>query len=82
MVSVGMELFQQCKLQISPSKNNLSHDSRPSNSAKVFVTKDLTAYFKILDNGVNHVKDYKAKAGWDPCCGLGSPNGANLLAAL
>ena len=34
------------------------------------------------DNGVNQVKGYKAEAGWDPCCGLGSPNGANLLAAL
>lgn len=26
--------------------------------------------------------DYKAKAGWDACTGLGSPNGAKLLAAL
>jgi kumamolisin len=26
--------------------------------------------------------DYKAEAGWDACTGLGSPNGANLLAAL
>jgi len=26
--------------------------------------------------------NYKAKAGWDPCTGLGSPNGQNLLAAL
>lgn len=34
------------------------------------------------DNGVNQVKGYKAKAGWDPCTGLGSPNGANLLASL
>ena len=34
------------------------------------------------DNGVNQVKGYKAKSGWDPCTGLGSPNGANLLASL
>ena len=34
------------------------------------------------DNGVNQVMGYKAKTGWDPCTGLGSPNGANLLAAL
>jgi kumamolisin len=34
------------------------------------------------DNGVNQVEGYKAKAGWDPCTGLGSPNGANLLASL
>jgi kumamolisin len=34
------------------------------------------------DNGVNQVKGYEAKAGWDPCTGLGSPNGANLLASL
>ena len=34
------------------------------------------------DNGVNQVTGYKAKTGWDPCTGLGSPNGANLLAAL
>jgi kumamolisin len=25
---------------------------------------------------------YSAKSGWDPCTGLGSPNGANLLSAL
>ena len=34
------------------------------------------------NNGVNSVKGYAGKAGWDPCTGLGSPNGANLLAAL
>jgi kumamolisin len=34
------------------------------------------------DNGVNKVKGYKAKAGWDPCTGLGSPHGTNLLGAL
>jgi kumamolisin len=26
--------------------------------------------------------DYSASAGWDPCTGLGSPNGTNLLKAL
>jgi len=36
----------------------------------------------VGDNGVNRVKGYAAKAGWDPCTGLGSPNGTNLLAAL
>lgn len=36
----------------------------------------------VGDNGVNKVPGYKAKAGWDPCTGLGSPNGKNLLAAL
>jgi kumamolisin len=34
------------------------------------------------DNGVNKVKGYKAKTGWDACTGLGSPHGANLLATL
>jgi kumamolisin len=34
------------------------------------------------DNGVNAVKGYASKPGWDPCTGLGSPNGASLLAAL
>ena len=34
------------------------------------------------DNGVNNVTGYNAKAGWDACTGLGSPHGANLLAAL
>jgi kumamolisin len=34
------------------------------------------------DNGVNTVKGYKARVGWDPCTGLGSPHGANLLAVL
>jgi kumamolisin len=34
------------------------------------------------DNAVNTVKGYKANTGWDPCTGLGSPNGARLAAAL
>jgi kumamolisin len=34
------------------------------------------------DNGVNSVTGYAAKTGWDACTGLGSPNGAKLLAAL
>ena len=34
------------------------------------------------DNGVNNVTGYNAMAGWDACTGLGSPHGANLLAAL
>ena len=34
------------------------------------------------DNVVGPVPGYSAKAGWDPCTGLGSPNGARLLAAL
>ena len=34
------------------------------------------------DNGVNNVKGYKAKTGWDACTGLGSPHGSNLLTTL
>lgn len=34
------------------------------------------------DNGVNKVRGYSAKAGWDACTGLGSPRGTKLLAAL
>jgi kumamolisin len=41
--------------------------------ARKGVTKDVTAG----NNGV-----YKAKAGWDPCTGWGSPRGAKLLKAL
>lgn len=40
--------------------------------------RDIT----VGDNGVNKVKGYAGKVGWDPCTGLGSPHGANLLAAL
>lgn len=36
--------------------------------------------FRDITQGNNG--DYKAKAGWDPCTGLGTPNGANLLNAL
>jgi kumamolisin len=40
--------------------------------------RDIT----VGDNGVNTVKGYNAKAGWDPCTGLGSPRGGALAAAL
>jgi kumamolisin len=40
--------------------------------------RDIT----VGDNSVNKVKGYAGKVGWDPCTGLGSPHGANLLAAL
>jgi hypothetical protein len=40
--------------------------------------RDIT----VGDNGVNSVTGYHAKAGWDPCTGLGSPHGKNLLTAL
>lgn len=36
--------------------------------------------FHDITSGTNG--NYKAKAGWDPCTGLGSPNGQNLLTAL
>ncbi|HYL65180.1 MAG TPA: S53 family peptidase [Candidatus Methylomirabilis sp.] len=38
------------------------------------------ASFRDITQGNNG--DYKAGAGWDPCTGLGSPNGQKLLAAL
>jgi kumamolisin len=40
--------------------------------------RDIT----VGDNGVNSVTGYHAKTGWDPCTGLGSPHGKNLLTAL
>lgn len=36
--------------------------------------------FQDITSGSNI--DYEAGPGWDPCTGLGSPNGANLLAVL
>ena len=36
--------------------------------------------FRDITSGTNG--DYKAKSGWDPCTGLGSPNGQKLLDAL
>jgi kumamolisin len=38
------------------------------------------ASFRDITQGNNG--DYNAGAGWDPCTGLGSPNGQNLLKAL
>lgn len=34
------------------------------------------------NNGFLNVPFYKAGAGWDPCTGFGTPNGAKLLQAL
>jgi kumamolisin len=39
-----------------------------------------TSAFNDIVTGNNG--DYQAQKGWDPCTGLGSPNGANLLQAL
>jgi kumamolisin len=39
-----------------------------------------SAAFSDITQGNNG--DYNAGAGWDPCTGLGSPNGQNLLQAL
>jgi kumamolisin len=39
-----------------------------------------TSAFNDIVTGDNG--DYKAGKGWDPCTGLGSPNGANLLQGL
>jgi kumamolisin len=36
----------------------------------------------VGDNGVNRVKGYAAKKGWDACTGLGTPDGAQLLATV
>jgi len=52
---------------------------------KLYALKASASAFRDItegDNGVNKVKGYKANPGWDPCTGLGSPHGANLLAAL
>jgi kumamolisin len=52
---------------------------------KLYALKPSASAFHDItegDNGVNKVKGYRAKPGWDPCTGLGSPHGANLLAAL
>ena len=52
---------------------------------KLYALKSSTNALRDItdgDNGVNKVKGYKAKAGWDACTGLGSPHGVNLLAAL
>jgi kumamolisin len=40
----------------------------------------LKSGFHDVTNGDN--SGYKAKAGWDPCTGLGTPNGEALLSAL
>jgi kumamolisin len=36
----------------------------------------------LNDISIGNNGGYNAAAGWDPCTGLGSPNGANLLVAL
>ena len=40
----------------------------------------LTSGFHDITTGSNGA--YEAGAGWDPCTGLGSPNGTAILAAL
>jgi len=42
------------------------------------VLNDITAG----NNDDSRLGSYSAKAGWDPCTGLGSPNGSALLSAL
>ena len=42
------------------------------------VTNDIVSG----DNSVFGVQGYSAAPGWDPCTGLGSPNGAKILAIL
>jgi len=52
---------------------------------KLYALKSSTGALRDItdgDNGVNKVKGYKAKTGWDACTGLGSPHGSNLLTAL
>jgi kumamolisin len=41
---------------------------------------DLAAALNDIAQGNNG--GYNATTGWDPCTGLGSPDGAKLLAAL
>lgn len=41
--------------------------------------KNAGAFFDITQGSIGA---YDAKAGWDPCTGLGSPNGQALMAAL
>ena len=43
-------------------------------------TAPANSTFRDITQGNNG--DYKAGAGWDPCTGLGSPNGQNLLQVL
>jgi hypothetical protein len=47
-------------------------------NAKVAATNDIA----IGNNSVFGVTGFSAKRGWDACTGLGSPNGAKLLALL
>ncbi|WP_235296165.1 S53 family peptidase [Portibacter marinus] len=46
----------------------------------IFYHKDVKVAFNEIDDGGNGA--YKAGSGWDPCTGLGSPNGTVLLAAV
>jgi kumamolisin len=41
---------------------------------------DVESTFRDITSGSNG--DYSAAAGWDACTGLGTPDGAELLAAL
>jgi hypothetical protein len=37
---------------------------------------------KVKDKGIVTIKGYKAKQGWDPCTGWGSPDGQKIMNAL
>ena len=43
---------------------------------------DITGSTGPIDNSNGGIPGYHAKAGWDACTGLGSPNGTALLNAL
>jgi len=45
-------------------------------------SKAATNDIAIGNNSVFGVTGFSAKSGWDACTGLGSPNGAKLLALL
>ncbi|MGA5695670.1 S53 family peptidase [Bacillus cereus] len=55
---------------INPILYNLSNQSR--------VFHDIT----IGDNSYNSVNGYQAQSGWDPCTGLGTPDGIELFNQL
>ena len=49
-------------------------------NALLYTNSAALASFRDITEGNN--SGYQAAAGWDPCTGLGSPNGAALLSAL
>jgi kumamolisin len=62
--------------------NPLLYENASSGAFKDIVIGDNIVIQPVRRKGQVNVKGYKARRGWDACTGLGSPDGAKVLAVL